>query len=127
MGDFAADLSRILKEYGDEVNKEMNGVIQGVAKAAANKVKAASPRRKGGYAAGWQAKVERQRMKVKGTIYNAKKPGLAHLLENGHALYKPGPNGHYIAAGSVSGRTHIKPVEEWASEEVIRRLEAKLR
>lgn len=127
MADFGTQLNRLLQEYGDEVLKDMGDVINGVGKAAANKVKAASPKKTGKYATGWRTKTEGRGYAAKITVYNAKKPGLAHLLEHGHALYKPGKNGKYIAAGRVKGQEHIKPVEEWANDEVIRRLEAKLR
>ena len=127
MGDFQEELRKILDEYGDEVSKAMDSVLIGVGRATTNKVKAASPKRNGGYASGWNTRIERGRLSIKVIIHNTKKPGLAHLLEKGHALYKPGKNGHYIAAGRVSGRSHIKPAEEWAEKEVIRRLEAKLR
>ena len=127
MADFAAEMRRILEEYGDEVEKEMASVVQGVAKAATNKVRSGSPKRNGGYASGWKSKVDKGRLKVEAVVYNTNKPGLTHLLEKGHALYIPGKGGRYIAAGRVAGKAHIGPAQDWADTEIIKRLEAKLR
>ena len=48
------------------------------------------------------------------TIYNAKLPGLAHLLEHGHAK---------VNGGRTAPRVHIAPVEKKLIEEYERNVE----
>jgi hypothetical protein len=50
-------------------------------------------------------------------VYNRTMPGLTHLLENGHVIRNK--KGDY---GRTSGKKHIKPVEEWAVDELPRRI-----
>lgn len=102
---FAAELQKILEDYGDEIDKCMADAVKDVTKAGAKAVKEEARSKFGGtgeYAKGWTSKIENGRTGTEGIIYN-KKPGLPHLLENGHA--KRG-------GGRVAGRSHIKPVEE---------------
>ena len=72
----------------------------------------------GKYASGWASKVEDSRLGAKAILYNAKVPGLPHLLEHGHA--KRG-------GGRVAGRIHIAPVEEELDRMFTSELEAGLR
>jgi hypothetical protein len=50
-------------------------------------------------------------------VYNADAPGLAHLLEHGHAN---------VNGGRTPGRAHIAPVEEMVLEQFEKELEGKL-
>lgn len=102
---FAADVQKILQEYGDSVKDNLDIVTKAVARKGAQAVKRAAGQFGGGgdYAKGWTATIEVSRLKVEAAIHNKRKPGLPHLLENGHALR----NG-----GRAPGRVHIAPVEE---------------
>lgn len=104
---FAEIVNGILRNgYYPQVVEAMGEVIPEVAKEAAKKLKAQSPRDKGKYAKGWASKVEKGRIRVGATVYG--KHGtyqIAHLLEHGHAKR----NG-----GRTKGIVHIAPVEEWA-------------
>lgn len=103
MGDFAADIQKILKQYEQETVQDVKKVTKKLANRGAKELRDKSGIFNGGnYASGWTSKVEEGVMSCVGIIYN-KTPGLPHLLENGHALR----NG-----GRMSGRTHIAPVEE---------------
>jgi len=112
--DFALDVKKLLEQYSDDVFEAMAEVVPEVAKESAKKLKQESPKGKSGkYAKGWTSKAEKGRMTTTATIYG--KTGtyqLAHLLEHGHATR----NG-----GRTKPIVHIKPVEEWATEEVISR------
>ena len=112
--DFALDVKKILDQYSGDVFEAMAEVVPEVAKESAKKLKQESPKGKSGkYAKGWTSKAEKGRMTTTATIYG--KTGtyqLAHLLEHGHATR----NG-----GRTKPIVHIKPVEEWATEEVISR------
>ena len=102
MGDFAADIQKILKQYEQETVKDVKKVTKKLANRGAKELREKSQFNTGKYASGWTSKVEDGVLSCVGIIYN-KTPGLPHLLENGHALR----NG-----GRMSGRTHIAPVEE---------------
>lgn len=113
-------VQKYLNDYHGECIDVMTEVIPKVAKDAAKKLKAESPRGPKGYAKGWAVKVETGRMQIGAKVYG--KHGtyqLAHLLEHGHA----NRNG-----GRTGARIHIKPVEEWAIDEatdrIIERMEA---
>ena len=105
----SAEVNKILTEYGDEVQENVNEATRKVTKAGAKAVKgnAQSLFRIGkgekNYAKGWTSKFETGRLSAQGIIYNKDLPGLPHLLEHGHA----NRNG-----GRTPGRAHIAPVEQ---------------
>jgi len=114
----AADIQAMLEEYGEDVTRLTKAAVQQAGKMGAEALKSNSSIFNGTrYASGWRSKVEEGRMGAKATLYNAKVPGLPHLLEHGHA--KRG-------GGRVSGRVHIKPVEDEIEKAFTRELEAKL-
>ena len=106
----------LLDEYSRELEEEVEKIAAGVAKAAANKLRKHSPRGKGGkhYADGWRWKRVSKKNFV---VYNETKPGLTHLLNNGHAK---------INGGEVKGDGHINDVDEWAAEEFVNRVKKKI-
>ena len=114
----AADIQAMLEEYGEDVTRLTKEAVQQAGKMGAEALKS-NPSIFNGtrYASGWRSKVEEGRMGAKATLYNAKVPGLPHLLEHGHA--KRG-------GGRVNGRVHIKPVEDELEKAFTRELEAKL-
>lgn len=102
----ADSIDDILREYVDDIDKDMDTAVRKVTQAGARAVSASARGLFGGsgkYAKGWKAKIEKKRLGTVGTIHNATVPGLPHLLEKGHA--KRG-------GGRVPGRTHIAPVED---------------
>lgn len=107
-------VKKFMEDYNGAVIEEVTEVIPEVAKEAVQKLKAQSPKgEKGKYAKGWTYKVDKGRLTVGATIYG--KTGtyqLAHLLEYGHAKR----NG-----GRTAAIVHIKPVEEWAVDEIMDR------
>lgn len=105
----AAEINKILTEYGEEVQENVDDAARRVTKAGAKAVRgnAQSTFRVGNgeknYAKGWTSKFETGRLSAQGIIYNKDLPGLPHLLEHGHA----NRNG-----GRTPGRAHIAPVEQ---------------
>lgn len=102
----SAEINKILTEYGEQVQQDVDEAAQRVTKAGVKAVKGNAKGSFGGtgkYAAGWTSKFEKWRLSSQGTIYNGTVPGLPHLLEHGHA----NRNG-----GRTSGREHIGPVEQ---------------
>ena len=112
--DFREVVQKYLEEQRYEVIEAMSDAIDEVAKESVKKLKAASPRGKTQkYYKGWTYKIENGRLSHVAVVYG--KTGtyqLAHLLEYGHAKKGGGRTNEY---------EHIKPVEEWAIDEVIDR------
>lgn len=118
IGDLSATIEGLLEEYGEGIRDELDRVIPAVAKDTSRKVrdnaKKAKLERTGAYAKGWKVKVEKNILgDTKATVYNAEKPGLPHLLEFGHATR----NG-----GRTQPVEHIKPAEDWAASESVKRV-----
>lgn len=102
----SAEINKILTEYGEDVQRDVDEAAAKVTKAGVRAVKGNSRSTFGGsgkYASGWTSKFEKGRLSSQGIIYNATVPGLPHLLEHGHA----NRNG-----GRTPGRSHIAPVEQ---------------
>ena len=100
-----ADIKKILDEYEGDVKNLNEKTVKKIAQKGVKSLKSRSSVFKGTgkYASGWRSKVEVTRTDAKATLYNARLPGLPHLLEHGHAKR----NG-----GRVLGTVHIKPVED---------------
>lgn len=101
LADMQIDLTKIFEEYSKEISDGVSDAQDKVAKEVVADLKSSSPKQKGRYASGWAVKREKKSVK----IYNAKSPGLTHLLEFGHAK----KNG-----GRTRAIPHIKPAEERA-------------
>lgn len=108
-------MSKILAAYNNDVTEATRRLVKRAGNEARDRLRQTSPRDTGQYAEGWTAgQYTWTALGAEITVYNAKKPGLAHLLENGHAKQ----NG-----GRAPSKVHIKPVEE----EVGRELEKNIR
>ena len=115
----AAEIQKILEEYKDDIERLNKETVRKVGQKGVQALRSNSGMfgGSGKYASGWSSKVEESRMGAKATLYNAKVPGLPHLLEHGHA--KRG-------GGRVSGRVHIAPVEEELEKAFTQELERAL-
>ena len=114
-------LTDILSQYGDELKDEVEEAVKVSAKDATKELMAVSDRlhRSGNYAKGWTvSKIEKTWKGIEVTIYNKNKPGLAHLLNNGHA--KRG-------GGRVNGDGHIDGVETYAQDKLFTEVENKIK
>lgn len=111
-------LQAILSEYGEELLDEVEGAVTLVGKDTGKYLREESDRlhhMSGNYAKGWTVtKVDRTWKGIEVTVYNKNKPGLAHLLNNGHALR----NG-----GRVSGDGHIDDAETYGQEKLYEEVE----
>lgn len=111
------EIKLILNEYAEQLEKDLDEATKAVCKKGAQAIKESAREMFGGsgkYASGWTSTIAKKRWKSAGVIYNSKAPGLAHLLEKGHAKQ----NG-----GRTQARPHIKPVADELTkeyEEVIR-------
>lgn len=106
------EINKILEEYEDEIEESLLTVVKKIsqkgAKALRDESKRKFPKGTGEYARGWKATVEKEKRKANGVIHNAKKPWLAHLLENGHANR---------GGGRTPPHVHIKPVADAIEKE----------
>lgn len=111
----AVQLKEILDDYSREVKSVCKDSITATAKESVQKLRNTSPKKTGSYAKGWRVKKDGDMTQ---TVHNATDYQLTHLLENGHIIRNK--KGTY---GRTSGRKHIAPVEEWASEELQNKIE----
>lgn len=112
-------VKKILDEYGDKVYDVLDDCVKNVSDEAAEKLRGVatfSPRGRpsGAYSKSWVSEKQRTgRLTVKYVVHNEEHYRLAHLLEKGHALRNGGRE-----VGKSPAYPHIKPVEEWAQNEL---------
>lgn len=104
-----SEIDKILQEYADDVQSNINVITRRIGQKGAQAVKNAAQETFDGnkYASGWGTTVEKNRLYTVVYIHNKKQAGLAHLLEHGHV--KANGTGRY---GFWDGRTHIAPIEK---------------
>ena len=105
-----AEIDKILKEYGDDVEFFMREVTLKIGRKGATAVKNEAHDKFNGdkYYKGWTASEVKWPHYTSVVIHNRNHYQLAHLLEHGHAK---------VGGGRVEGRPHIAPVEEELIEE----------
>lgn len=116
----AGTINEYLAEYGDVVIETLEDAVSNVAKESVNDLKQGGPyktRNKAKYTGAWKSKTEKSRTGASATVYNAKSPGLAHLLEFGHAT----KNG-----GRTKAYPHVEPVDDKTEKRILSYLENKL-
>ena len=115
-------IAKILNDYAEDVDKKSDECVKKVAQKGARTLRMVSPRKSGKYAGGWTVKMEKKRMYSEAIIYNKDRPGLAHLLEHGHAIRNG--TGRYF--GDTKANVHIKPVEEELNNEFEKQIKVSL-
>ena len=84
--DLRATINDILTEYGDEAQEAIEKSSKEVGKDVAKELKKAGDfGGTGEFKKGWTSKTELTRTGASTVVYNKTQPGLAHLLEFGHA------------------------------------------
>ena len=109
-----AQMNELLDEVNKDVKNSAKRNIDRVSKESVQKLKNTSPVKMGSYAKGWGTK-RMGEMDV--IVHNRTDYQLTHLLENGHVIRNK--KGTY---GRTHGIKHIKPVEEWAVDDLPRRI-----
>lgn len=120
--DLSDTIMEELMRYNEVTTEQLEKIAKEIAKEGAKKLKATSTKgrgsKKGHYADGWTiTAVKTGQYSFSFVIHNKKKPGLTHLLENGHQLR---------TGGRAKAFPHIKEVEEWCILEYERRVEEEL-
>lgn len=113
-GSVAVQMKQVLDEINKDVEESARRNIDRTAKESVQKLRNTSPKKTGSYAKGWGTKKQGDMDVV---VHNRTDYQLTHLLENGHVIKNK--KGTY---GRTHGIKHIAPVEEWASDELPRRI-----
>lgn len=122
--DLTKAVNEILIKYVDDCEKGLLGIEEQVAKEAVKKLNRTSPmnpRSKGHkgkhYNKDWYVDTKNKKHYDHIIIANHQYQ-LTHLLEKGHNVVRGGK-----VVGHTKAEPHIKPVEEWAKNEVVARAE----
>lgn len=110
-GQFESAFGGILEEYLEDIRTAATEDVEAAAEVALKVVKEKSPVETRGYRNGWRVDMKNSGTDIQDAIiYNAKKPGLAHLLEKGHALRGGGrSNKHpHISTAAKLGMAELK-------------------
>ena len=112
-GGFAAFVAEAVAEHVGATEEQLLEDVRAAAKQARAQLKSTSPRGEGArhYADGWSMRTQRKRGHVEAVVFNKTKPGLAHLLEKGHANRD---------GGRTPGKEHVRPAYEAAERELLR-------
>lgn len=109
--DFNESIQALFDEFGDEVEYAMEEAMRLTSLDVVKELEKGGSYNGGEeYNRGWDSK----QVKKGYTVYNANKPGLAHLLEFGHAKQ----NG-----GRTRAFTHIAPVNDDVGNKLTKRFE----
>lgn len=111
-GSLSDQMSEIFREIKKEQEQQFQEAADKATKQAVKDIKAGAPIDQGEYKKGWR---RRRLSNNRFVVYNEKKPGLTHLLENGHVIKNK--NGRY---GRAPAHKHIAPAEEKAVQQIIR-------
>lgn len=106
---FSAALGGILSDIDYDVAECIEEPVRKCSKDARDMLRSESPKRTGGYAQGWAYTMKGKSKRVFGEVGNKRKPGLAHLLEKGHAK---------VGGGRVAAIPHIDPVAQRVFDEL---------
>lgn len=98
-------MAEILDMVSDEVREAVAEGGDKASKTSKSELRKVSPDETGDYKRGWRIKKDKKNNDF--IVYNAKKPGLTHLLENGHVVVKA--NGRQSRAPAYK---HMEPAEE---------------
>lgn len=119
----SVQMDKILEAYNERVQNVSRVAVQRVGRESVKKLRSTSPKRSGSYAKGWRLKTLKMSGNVTDVVVNnATDYQLTHLLENGHVVVNA--KGTF---GRAPAHPHIKPVEEWANNELPAEIERELK
>ena len=104
------EIQKALQAYAYDVAEDITIAKDEVSNVFRKDVKGDSPKKTGDYEKGWRIK----KFKKSNIIYNKTDYQITHLLEKGHVK---------INGGRVQPRIHIRPNEEKAVKDFLKRVE----
>jgi len=110
INNLAREIEKQLKYYARDVAEKVEEAKEETAKQLVEDIKRDSPKRRPSYSKGWRIKRTPKSL----IIHNKTDYQLTHLLEHGHAKR----NGERL-----QGEPHIRPNEEKAVEDYLRKIE----
>lgn len=114
----SSTIEDILEQYGDSAKEAVEEACQDVAKQVVKDLKKAGDFNNGqDFRKGWTSKTENTRFGASVVVYNKTKPGLAHLLEFGHAK----TNG-----GRTRAFNFIAPIADTVEKQFLETFEKKM-
>ena len=121
--DISKEIANILDDYSDKAVRKIEQAEKTAADLVVRELKANAPRDKGktGYQSSFAKKKTGSGKNTTYTIYS-KKPGMTHLLENGHAI----ANQYGRQGGRTRGTKHWAPAEQAGIEKFEREVRREL-
>lgn len=123
-----ATMQAMIEEYGDAVFKCLDRCVDEVAEEAKEKLQQVTSFAPGGkpsgdYSRSWiNEKLTVGRLNTKQVVHNEEHYRLTHLLEKGHVIR----NGTGRTYGKTGEYPHIAPVNDWANEELQRKIKQEM-
>lgn len=103
------EVNKMFRNHAKRIKSASKADVKEVVASAAKELKETSPKKSGKYAAGWRGKITEDRdERTVGIVHNVNKPGLAHLLEHGHAGPSPAPAKPHIEKAYNNGKAELE-------------------
>lgn len=116
------EITKVLEDIKVVTAEGLQNAVDATAKEVVKRTKEKSPVKTGVYKKGWASRKAPARVGAYGkVVYNSKKPGLTHLLENGHYDRK-----HGIKVNPIPHITTDKETEEIFEKNLKAELEKEL-
>lgn len=113
--DLRATINDILEEYGEEAREAIVEASKATAKSVVKDLRKAGTFNGGEeFRKGWTYSTDETRMGAQTTVYNKTKPGLAHLLEYGHALRTGGRSRAFNFIAPISETVEDRFLDEFS-------------
>lgn len=118
---FAATMEQLLGDYAVHIEEGAGTAVRKAAQVGRKTVRKNARNKDlkitGKYIKGWSFKVKKTPEGWSAEVGNKDKPGLAHLLEKGHAK---------VGGGRVQGYEHIADAADKAFDELIEQIQAEV-
>ncbi|MCI9576620.1 MAG: HK97 gp10 family phage protein [Clostridiales bacterium] len=117
--DLTKSVMKALESYSAELMDGVKQDVKTVVNGCLERIRQNSPVRTGDYKKGWTDRIAFQNdQDIRMKIYNKTDYQLTHLLEHGHARF---------GGGRVPGKPHIRPASEWAEQQLMKKVEARVK
>lgn len=115
----AAAIAEELEAYKQDITEGLKREIREAAETCKNEIKQNAPKLTGDYKKSWRLKEAYESEEdIRIVIHSQKEYRLTHLLEYGHAKRD---------GGRVIGRAHIRPAEQHAEENLMKKVKVMVR